>query len=87
MSYSFQLKQYYTVKERKEYPWPCRPEPDRMVELHPGDVLSRMGNGTMTKLSGLGMCGIRVPEDDLVLIEHSITLVVGPLLQHDALLV
>lgn len=69
------FKEWWTVKAIKVYPWPCQPEPKRTFELHPGDVLTKHPNGTVTKHSGLCMVGIVVPPEDLVKVEKPIRLV------------
>jgi hypothetical protein len=66
---------YWTVQERRYYPWPCKPEPERKLELWPGDVLTKDPDGSVTKHNGLCMVGIRVPSADLVLVETPVRLV------------
>ena len=77
MGYAYKVAEAFHVKERKTYPWPCKPEPGRVVDLFPSDVLTKHPNGSVTKHSGLMMMGIRVPDVDLVPFEDAVNLQVG----------
>lgn len=65
MAWDYELSKHYRVKSHKEYPWPCRLEPNRKLELFPFDILTKTPDGTVTKHNGLCMTGIVVPECDL----------------------
>jgi hypothetical protein len=77
MGYSYQVAEPFRVKERKVYPWPCQPMPDRTVELFPTDVLTKHPNGSVTKHTGLMMCNIKVPHADLEPFPKPVSLQVG----------
>ena len=48
-----------------EYPWPCKPHPDRLYAILACDVLTKAIDGTYTKHNGLGTFGHVIPEDHL----------------------
>lgn len=77
MAWDYELNKHYRVREQKEYPWPCKPDPKRMVELYPFDVLTKHPNGTVTKHTGLCMTGIIVPDSDLEEIAEPTRIAVG----------
>ena len=77
MAWGYTLGNHYTVREKREYPWPCEQQPNRVFELWPGDVLTKHQNGSVTKQNGLGMTNILVPESDLVLVGLTGHMVVG----------
>ena len=77
MAWINELKKFYRVKEQKTYPWPCRTDQHRVVELFPVDILSKHPNGTVTKQSGFCMTNIQVPEDDLIEFNEPITMIIG----------
>ena len=79
MAWEYKLEGHFTVREKHTYPWPCQPYPARMLELWPGDVLTKHPNGTVTKHNGLCMLNILVPDDDLVTVDKPTNMVVGSL--------
>jgi len=58
MGYSYEIKNYYKVKEDGSYPWPCQMDKDRTIELFTDDVLVKQENGTYIKHTGLCCFGI-----------------------------
>ena len=84
MAWEYTLDTHYTVLEKRKYPWPCQPQPNRMLELWPGDVLTKHPNGSVTKHNGLCMTNIRVPESDLVLVEAPERMAVGSMMANVA---
>lgn len=62
---NYSVGKHYRVKEQKSYPWPCKPIPDRTVELFPDDILTKSDNGTFTKHTGICMLGIKIPDCDV----------------------
>ena len=79
MAWSYKIEGHFTVREKKEYPWPCAPMPQRTLELWPGDVLTKHPNGSVTKHNGLCMMNIRVPDADLLEVPRPTEMVVGSL--------
>ena len=67
---------YYLYKgESKEYPWPCKPLPNRMIELIEDDILVENtnfktpdGNNTFDMITGIYKAGIHIPKEDLILV-------------------
>lgn len=57
------IEGYYRVKKQGVFPWPCRAQPDRVVELRPHDVLLKAADGTYTKHTGLMLVGLQVNDD------------------------
>ena len=80
MAWDYKLDTHYTVREKRQYPWPCQLQPNRMLELWPGDVLTKNQQGGVTKHNGLCMTNIRVPESDLVLVDLPSRMVVGSMM-------
>lgn len=74
MGYNYSLSKYYKVVKAGEYPWPCKAQPNRTIEIFEDDVLSKTGDGEYFKQTGLGCMGIHIPDSDVVLIEDPITL-------------
>lgn len=67
MSYTFSINGWYSIKDKKkEYPWPCIPEPDRKITIFSDDVLTRWGDGTFMRHTRIGCFGILIPEEDLI---------------------
>lgn len=57
---------YLRVKKDSIYPWPCKNEPDRTIQLFDDDVLSRNSDGSYTKHTGLCCIGIIIPDEDII---------------------
>ena len=75
MSYTFKVTGYYTVKEEKEYPWPCPADPNRMYKLYTDDVLCfNEDDQKWYKQTGLGTAGHILKEDELIYHDETITL-------------
>jgi len=58
----YRIEGFYRVKEHGIFPWPCKAEPDRTLELWPYDVLTKDEVG-YTKHTGLMMTNILVPDE------------------------
>lgn len=81
MSYEYQLKRFYRVKEDKEYPWPCADRPNRRMQIFRDDVLTLRDDGTFMKHTGLGTFGHVIPIEDVELVEKGVVLRVGSMFQ------
>lgn len=71
MGYDYELFNYYTVKKQKKYPWPCEPQPDRMIEVWPEDVLTRTGPNVYDMQTGIYKIGLQIPDEDTTLHDKS----------------
>lgn len=60
---------FYKVKTEHNgnaYPWPCKPHPDRTIELFDDDILTKQPDGGgYTKHNGICCVNIPVPDDHL----------------------
>lgn len=57
---------HYRVKEAREYPAPCEPQPGRVYMLFPADVLAKEGDkGTYRCMTGLSIGGIVLKDDEV----------------------
>jgi hypothetical protein len=74
MGYIYELNNYYKIKcvdgeEKKEYPWPCKDNPKRTVDIYNDDILvinsEENGICSVIKHTGLAAIGILIPKDDL----------------------
>lgn len=74
MSYNFDFDKYYVVKKEGEYPWPCKLEKDRTIELFIDDVLTMHSNGTFTKHTGICCTNIRLTKKQVKLIKKPVKL-------------
>lgn len=74
MSYNFKVTGYYTVKKDGKYPWPCKPDPDRLFNLYTDDILCKMDNGEYSKQTGLGTFGHLLTEDEVTFHPGSLSL-------------
>lgn len=45
------------------YPWPCKSNPDRTLQVFGDDVFTRDGDGSYTKHTGLMMKRIQIPDE------------------------
>ena len=67
MGYDFKIDGYYKIKHKeKEYPWPCKSEPDRKIMIYDDDVLTSSDGKSYFKHTGLGCFGIEIPEEDII---------------------
>jgi hypothetical protein len=57
---------WYKVKKDKEYPWPCKSEPNRTIKIFTDDVLTKQSNGKYQKHTGLGCLNIHIPDEDVI---------------------
>lgn len=68
MGYDFTIiPPWYRVKEDKEYPWPCKPDPNRTIEIYTNDVLTKQPDGKYQKHTGLGCLNIPISDEDVIL--------------------
>ena len=58
MAYAYEVTKYYVVRKNGEYPWPCLRDKKRTIELFTHDVLTKSGDGTFFKHTGMGCYGI-----------------------------
>jgi len=65
MIHPYELNGAFHVKADSKYPWPCKPEPNRTINIYTDDVLTR-GEDGWTKHTGLCCVGIQIPETDVV---------------------
>lgn len=63
-------------KKAGRYPWPCRGNPERTIELLEDDVLGRAMDGTYAKHTGLMCFGIKIPDDHVEAITEDVTLAI-----------
>jgi len=60
---------FYKIKpehDEKEYPWPCKRQPNRTIQLFDDDILTKQKDGKgFTKHTGLCCLNIQIPETDL----------------------
>ncbi len=59
---------FYKIKKEHggtEYPWPCRPYPDRTYVILDCDILTKAKNGKYTKHNGLGTFNHVIPDEHL----------------------
>jgi hypothetical protein len=66
MGYNFSVSGYYTVKEDKNYPWPCKSEPYRTYMVYTDDIFMKTADGSYNKQNGLGTCGHILPDEDVI---------------------
>ena len=62
------MADFYKLKteyDGNNYPWPCKPHPDRNITLFAEDVLTEQRDGRFVKHTGLGCMNISVPMDHL----------------------
>lgn len=75
MGYDFKIKDYYKIKaEKKDFPWPCKSEPERMITLYDDDILTKSADGTYMKQTGIGCFGIMIPDEDVSHFDDEISL-------------
>lgn len=72
MGYKFNVTgTWYSVKTDGEYPWPHKGDPNRTVYLGTDDILQfDERKNAYTKVTGLGLCNILIPEDQLITHEN-----------------
>ena len=67
MGYDFKIKNWCKIKDKqKTYPWPCKSQPERKIELFDDDILTKEKNGRYIKHTGLCCCNIIIPDEDLI---------------------
>jgi hypothetical protein len=65
--YDFKIDGYCKIKhEKKEYPWPCKSEPERLITIYGDDILTSSDGKTYMKHTGLGCFGIEIPKEDVI---------------------
>jgi hypothetical protein len=75
MGYTYQLNEYYKIKyEEKEFPWPCKADPNRTITLFDDDILSRNDNGTYVKETEVCCTNIKIPDEDVIKFDDIITM-------------
>lgn len=65
MGYDFTIKNGFRVKRDGIYPWPCKPEPNRTMQLFTSDVLTKQPDGRYMKHTGLGTFGHVLKDDEV----------------------
>jgi len=76
MSYSYKVMQYYQVKKDGQYPWPCKDNKKRTIELFSHDILSKNTDGTFFRHTGIGCFGIILKKNQVQLFKKPAELVV-----------
>lgn len=72
---TYELTNYFTIRfPKKEYPWPSKHDPERVITLTDKDILTMTEDGTIIKHGPNGCFGIQIPEEDLVRGEKPIKL-------------
>ncbi len=56
---------YYKPKEAGRYPWPCRAEPARTIDLFADDVLTKDEDGTYRTHTGLMCFNIQLTDEQV----------------------
>ena len=75
MGYSFTITApWYRVNTDKIYPWPCKSDPNRIIDIYTDDVLTKQDNGLYQKHTGLGCLDIVIPDEDVKLQDKDINL-------------
>ena len=74
MGYDFTIKGGFRVKAEGTYPWPCKDEPNRVMDLYPWDVLTKSEDGTYMKHTGLGTLGHVLTDDQVEPIGRDVAL-------------
>ncbi len=70
MGYNFQVQPWYKLKyPEREYPWPCKSEPERTIQIFNDDVLTRTRKGVYMKHTGICCTSILIPDEDVELVE------------------
>lgn len=67
MGYDYTVKDFYQVKDSKEYPWPCPSNKDRKVEVFASDILWKTKEGVYDMETGIYKIGILIPDEDVKL--------------------
>jgi len=74
MGYRFNIDNYYAVKKKGNYPWPCASEPKRTIELFTSDVLTTSGDGTFTVHTGICCTNICLTKKQVKFVKKSVAL-------------
>lgn len=75
MGCKYTISSWYKIKhEKRQYPWPCESDRNRLITIRNDDVLTKSKDGTFMKHTGLGCFGITIPDDDLIKQDESINL-------------
>jgi len=71
MGYRFNIDNYYAVKKKGNYPWPCASEPKRTIELFTSDVLTTSEDGTFTVHTGICCFGIHLTKKQVTFVKKT----------------
>lgn len=76
MSYTYKLRGKWVCTKPGIYPWPCKPHPDRTVEVFEDDVFTRGADG-WTMHTGLMKLGVQIPDENMEFVDGDVNLRVG----------